>query len=160
MEIKRCCFTGHRRIPPSHMHALPLHIDGALDAFYRVGCRDFYTGGAIGFETLAAERVVAYRETHPGVRLILLLPCRDQYKEWCAQDVRAYFDILNACDAYRYVSEEYDAQAMYRRNMELVGVAQACIAYVSREASGAGQTMRAAARAGLTVINLATRFAE
>ena len=158
MEIKRCCCTGHRRLPADHAAALPAHIDAALDALYRLGCRDFYTGGAIGFDTLAAQRVIRFRAGHPDVRLILMLPCRDQSRGWSAEDMTAYRDILAECDAYRYVSEEYDEHAMYRRNMEMVGVSDACIAYVTRSASGAGQTLRAAERAGLTVINLANRF--
>lgn len=158
MELKRCSFTGHRRIPPAHLAALPMHIDAALTAFYVMGCRDFYTGGAMGFDTLAAERTILFRKEHPDVRLILMLPCRDQCKNWPSEDVRRFGEILAECDAYRYVSETYDPRAMYRRNMELVGVADACIAYVNREKSGAGQTLRAARRAGLTVINLADRF--
>ena len=158
MEIKRCCFTGHRRILPAHMAALPAHLDAAIDAMHKLGCRDYYTGGAIGFDTLAAERVILYRKTHPEVRLILMLPCRDQCSGWPAEDVAAYTRIMGECDLYRYVSEEYDDRAMYRRNMELVGVSDACIAYVTRAASGSGQTLRAAERAGLTVLNLAERF--
>lgn len=158
MEKKNCCFTGHRVIPPAHLSALPLHLDAAIEAMYRYGCRDFYTGGAIGFDTLAAERVLLYRKSHPDVRLILMLPCRDQCNGWSAEDTAAYHRILNECDMYRYVSDAYDSRAMYRRNMELVGVADACIAYVTRSASGAGQTLRAAERARLAVVNLATRF--
>ena len=158
MEKKCCCFTGHRSIPTAHLAALPMHIDAAIEAMYRYGCRDFYTGGAIGFDTLAAERVILYRESHPDVRLILMLPCRDQCRGWRAEDVATYNRILRECDMYRYVSDTYDSRAMYRRNMELVGVSDACIAYVTREASGAGQTLRAAERADLAIVNLATRF--
>ena len=158
MEIKRCCFTGHRRIPPAHAQLLPAHIDATLDALYRLGCRDFYTGGAVGFDTLAARRVIAFRHTHPDVRLILMLPCRDQNRGWSAEENADYYEILSQSDAYRYVSEEYDSHVMYRRNMEMVGVSDVCIAYVTRPASGAGQTMRAAERKGLSVINLALRL--
>jgi len=156
--MKRCCFTGHRHIPAEHAALLPLHLDAAIDAMYRAGCRDFYTGGAVGFDTLAAERVIAFRRSHADVRLILMLPCRDQCNGWSAEDTAVYQAILGECDLYRYVSEAYHPRAMYRRNMELVGVADACVAYVTRAASGAGQTLRAAERAGLTVINLAMRF--
>ena len=160
MEKKNCCFTGHRVIPAAHLSALTAHLDAAIEAMYRYGCRDFYTGGAIGFDTLAAERVLCYRESHADVRLILMLPCRDQCTGWSAEDTAAYYRILNECDMYRYVSDAYDDRAMYRRNMELVGVSDACIAYVTRAASGAGQTLRAAEKSGLATVNLALRFAK
>lgn len=158
MEIKRCCFTGHRALPGAKLAALTVQLDAALTGLYSLGCRDYYAGGAVGFDTLAALRVLEMRRAHPDVRLILMLPCRDQAKHWSAEDITVYRDILAACDAYRYVSEEYDSRAMYRRNMELVSVADACIAYVTRPQSGAGQTLRAAERAGLRVINLANRL--
>ena len=160
MTLRRCCFTGHRQIVPEDVEPLIHQLDAVLTALYSMGCRDFYAGGAMGFDTLAAERTIAFRNAHPDLRLILMLPCRDQCRGWPTQDRARFSEILHACDVYRYVSERYDSRAMYRRNMALVEVSDVCVTYVRRAASGAGQTMRAAQRAGRTVINLADRMPD
>lgn len=39
------------------------------------GFKYFGTGGALGFDTIAAQAVLSVKETHPEVKLILVLPC-------------------------------------------------------------------------------------
>lgn len=158
MEAKRCCFTGHRNIDLSLLLPLTAHLDAALRALVQVGCLHFYAGGARGFDTLAAERTLALRESCPAVSLHLLLPCRDQHRSWSAEDAEHYEQILARADSYRYISEAYSPAAMAKRNRALVASADVCIAFLRKEASGTGQTVRAARGKGLTVINLADRL--
>ena len=150
-----CCFTGHRRIPFAEVAPLTAQLDTALADAYAAGCRAFYAGGAMGFDNLAAERTLLLREAHPDVSLYLLLPCRDQTRGWPREEEERLRRILSLCNGYRYVGEAYSSTAMYERNMALVASGELCIAYLRRYASGAGQTYRAAARAGLTLLNLA-----
>ena len=77
-----CCFTGHRVIAPEVRDQLTAILDRRLQALYDVGFVEFRAGGALGFDTLAAERVLLLRERHPDCRLVLMLPCRDQSKYW------------------------------------------------------------------------------
>ncbi len=54
--IENCCFTGHRRLPSGE--ALSLLRERTCEAIrgaYRLGARQFYAGGAIGFDMLAEE---------------------------------------------------------------------------------------------------------
>ncbi len=152
---KACCFTGHRNLPCEHTARIARELDAAIAALYGKGCRDFYAGGALGFDTLAAERTVAFRARHPGVHLYLILPCRDQSYGWSEEDLRRYRALITASDGYRYVRDAYDKNVMRDRNQALVDESDACIAYVTRPASGAGQTLRMAERAGHLVLNLA-----
>ena len=156
--INSCCFTGHRQIPLAELAPLTQHLDDVLSALYRDGCRDFYAGGALGFDTLAASRVLLLRREHPDARLHLLLPCRDQAKDWPPPEAARFEEILSRADTFRYVREEYAASAMADRNRELVEEGDICVAYVRRRGSGSGQTARLAHDKGITVINLADRF--
>ena len=61
MSGKICAFTGHRQLPAGKREELSLLLDGYLLEFYRAGFRIFRNGGAIGFDLLAAERVLALR---------------------------------------------------------------------------------------------------
>ena len=80
----RCCFTGHRTFSPAVATELIARLEPVLERLYAAGVRDFRTGGALGFDTLAALRVIALRDRHPDCTLSLILPCRDQANRWCA----------------------------------------------------------------------------
>ena len=107
MEPSSCCFTGHRNIIPAHLSHLTAQLDATIEALYRMGCFDFYAGGARGFDTLAAERVLEMKKSMPELRLHLLLPCRDQCRGWPAEDIARYEAVLTNSDSYRYIAEEY-----------------------------------------------------
>lgn len=158
MDIRRCCFTGHRQIPLPELSPLTAQLDGTIEGLYRDGCRIFFAGGAMGFDTVAASRVLLFRERHPDVYLYLLLPCRDQTKGWPEAEATRFEEILSRSDGFRYVQEEYAPSVMAERNRALVGVADVCVAYVRREGSGSGQTVRFANEKGIPVLNLADRI--
>ena len=79
-----CCFTGHRPngLPEGGdeqkegmirlKHALIYGVEAAIQC----GVTVFWAGGAAGFDMLAAEAVLAWRETYPDIRLCLALPSR------------------------------------------------------------------------------------
>jgi uncharacterized phage-like protein YoqJ len=158
MEPTSCCFTGHRHIDPALLPHLTAHIDASLRALVQMGCLHFYAGGALGFDTLAAERTLALRQENPQIKLHLLLPCPDQCRGWSREEIDRYESVLSRADSYRYIGNVYSAAAMTKRNRALVANADVCIAFLQKEASGTGQTVRAARQAGLTVINLADRM--
>ena len=158
MEFERCCFTGHRKLAPPLLPALCAQLDATLLALYNVGCRHFYAGGAMGFDTLAAERTLLLRNTYPSLALHLLLPCRGQTGGWPTAELFRYEALLAQCDSYQYISEQYSPSAMATRNHALVAHADVCVAFLQQEASGTGQTVRAAKKASLTVINLADKL--
>ena len=62
-----CSFTGHRKIELRHRENIYSMIERAVAYAYREGCRRFYTGGAVGFDTLAARAVINFRISHPDV---------------------------------------------------------------------------------------------
>lgn len=158
VTMEHCCFTGHRSIPAQELPALTAHVDEVIRTLYGVGCRRYYTGGAMGFDTLAASRVLLLRKERPDARLYLLLPCRDQHHAWPMADRDRYEEILRQCDGFHYIAETYSSHVMAARNMELIAHADVLVAYARRQASGTGQTVRAAEREGIPVLNLADRI--
>ena len=154
MEYKACSFTGHRRIKPEHLSGLAGLLRRAVSYAYGVGVRTFFAGGAVGFDTLAAREIIRFRLTHPDVRLVMLLPCVEQAEGWSARQRDDYEYVLRQADETVYVSQEYTADCMKRRNAELVRRADMLIAYASNMRSGTGQTVNFAKKAGVTVYNL------
>lgn len=151
---KNCAFTGHRQIKNEHKKKIIPLLVRAIEYAYSEGCRDFYAGGALGFDTLAAREVIRFRITHPDVRLILLLPCINQTERWSPAQVGFYDYVLSSADEVKYISEAYTDSCMRERNFALANAADIMIAYVGRGASGAAQTARFADNLGKTVYNL------
>lgn len=149
-----CSFTGHRIIKNEHSKSIIALIKRAVEYSYSIGCRNFYSGGAIGFDTIAAREVIRFRVSHPDVRLILLLPCIEQAAKWSESQRNAYDFILSMADETEYISEEYTSTCIKERNMRLAEVSDIMIAYVSHSKSGAGQTVRMATVKNKKIYNL------
>ena len=154
MEYKACSFTGHRKIKDEHLAGLRDLLSRAVAYAYKCGVRTFFSGGAIGFDILAAREVIRFRVSHPDVRLIMLLPCLAQDAYWSERQRDDYGFVLKNADETVYVSEEYTKDCMRHRNAELIERSDMLIAYVSHRRSGSGQTLNFAERAGMTVYNL------
>ena len=154
MEGKTCAFTGHRRIASGHTKPLCDLVDRALEYAYAEGCRTFLSGGALGFDTLAARRVIAFRQRHPDVRLVFMLPCENQDEKWNDGQRDAYGFLLRHADSVIYAAELYEDGCMKRRNEMLAASADMVVAYVSHSGSGSAQTVRIAERLGTPVYNL------
>ena len=154
MDNKGCSFTGHRDVSAEHKKALPGLLMRAIEYAYNLGCRDFYAGGAVGFDTFAAREVIRFRLSHRDARLVLLLPCINQNELWSGADTDAYEYVLSEADEIKYVAEEYTKSCMQKRNQALADSCDIMIAYVGRPRSGAGQTVRMAEKLGKKVYNL------
>ena len=152
--MKKCSFTGHRVIPDSHSARLDGLLSRAISFAYSEGCREFYTGGALGFDTMAARKLIAYRISHPDVRFIVVVPCENQAEKWSEADRDAYEYILSCADEVIFSSEEYTKDCMRRRNEYLADVCDILIAYSGKYSSGSAQTVRMAQARGKTVYNL------
>ena len=155
MNERHCCFTGHRKLSEAVLNALPEMLDSCIENLHSEGIDTFYAGGALGFDTLAAEAVIRFREKRPGVRLILALPCKNQTRRWKREAVERYETIRQSADEVRFVSEEYDSGCMRRRNEYMADRSSVCVCYLTQKKGGTAYTVSYAAKKGLRIINLA-----
>ena len=151
-----CSFTGHRSVAQAHIEPLKALLVRAIAYAYDEGCRTFYTGGAVGFDTMAARAVLRFRLLHADVRLVLLLPCPEQDANFDEREKAAYAFLLEQADEIRYVCESYTRNCMMRRNAALASLGDLLIAYAGRARSGSSQTLRMAKENGKRVYNLYT----
>lgn len=150
-----CCFTGHRKIPAEHLRQLPDLLDQTLERLIRRNIVVFRTGGAIGFDTLAALKVLEKKEQYPNIRLHLFLPCRDQDKGWSSINRSVYDEILSCTDEICYIQDRYSRGCMQERNRKLVDGSHCCVAYCTSEKGGSAYTLQYAKKKNLRIINLA-----
>ena len=152
--MKTCCFTGHRiiKITPELVQRLRDTIIKLIEQ----GVTDFYNGGAIGFDMLCAETIIALKAEYKDIELHMLLPCppEEQVKGWNNTQIARYEKILNVADSVTVVSEHYTRDCMKQRNERLVELADHCICYCTNPRSGTGQTVRMAEEKGIDVINM------
>ena len=153
--MKICCFTGHRTVSPETATALSHALDQHLARLAADGYTEFRTGGARGFDTIAALRVLALKERFPTVRLHLILPCRDQTKFWRTGEKALFDDILAKADAVDYVTDVYTPSCMYTRNRALVDGSDLCIAYLTENCGGTLYTCTYALKHRVELLNLA-----
>ena len=155
MSFKICCFTGHRIIEENEILRLPQMLGEVIAELYKKGVREFRAGGAIGFDTIAALKVIAFRSSHPDVKLALMLPCRDQDSRWGTYDRETYRYIISCADSVVYAENTYTKDCMHRRNRALVSGSDFCVAYVRKPDGGSAYTLNLAVREGVEIINLA-----
>lgn len=154
-EKQVCCFTGHRNLPEWEKNSMRQKLEAVTREFAAAGIRTYCAGGAVGFDTLAEQVVLELKKEFPQIRLVLVLPCRQQAKYWPEWDKAVYQDILRRADELIYVSEEYTKGCMQKRNRRLVEMSTICVTNLSRPTGGTAYTAAYAAKRGLSIINIA-----
>ena len=84
------------------------------------GTTHFMTGGAIGFDTIAAQKILALKNDYKKINLILAIPCEDQADKWSEEDKIIYENTKNQADEVIYVSKKYERDCMLKRNRFMV----------------------------------------
>lgn len=106
------------------------------------GYQYFGAGGALGFDTLAANTVLELKNIYPHIKLILVLPCKEQTKGWKQYDIDEYERIRSKADKVVYTAEHYYNGCMQKRNRHLVDNSSLCICYLTKETGGTAYTVR------------------
>ena len=150
-----CCFTGHRIIPRDQLNVVQERLKNAILSSIHAGYRYFGAGGALGFDTLAAQQVLALKKVYPNIKLILVLPCKSQARGWHQDDIDVYERIKASADKVVYTSENYFSGCMHKRNRHLVDNSSLCICYLTENSGGTHYTVRYAEQNALDIVNVA-----
>lgn len=166
-RLYSCFFTGHRSVPAEIRRELLPKMKNTVAYLYSKGVKEFHTGGALGFDTLAATQVLDMRRDRPDMKLILDLPFRNQAFRWSEGDRRIYEFLLKNADGVNYVFDgEVAGSAQARkyllmRNRIMANSSHYCVAYWSgNKISGTGYTVKYADSIGCEIINLFGREDE
>lgn len=149
-----CCFTGHRNFEQSATPRQKLILQKLIQNMIAGGYTTFVTGGAIGFDTVAAELVLQKREEGQAVRLELVLPCADQDARWSPAQKQRYRKILKAADSVECLHDRYTDGCMHERNRRMVDKSSLCVAFCEKTSGGTYFTVTYARDHGVTVYNI------
>jgi len=153
-QEKTCCFTGHRDISTINMF-IKNNLKRKIEKLIEEGVLYFNNGGALGFDTLAALTVLELREKYPQIKLIMVLPFKEQDKRWNEKDKQVYKYILDEADNIVYTAEHYHRGCMHVRNRHLIDNSGICICYLKESTGGTAYTVDYAKKKGLKIINIA-----
>lgn len=151
---KTCCFTGHRKISKWKYGILKRKLMNTTEDLIKKGYVYFGTGGALGFDTMAAQTVLELKQVYNHIKLILVLPCPDQTICWNDRDIKVYEKIKKQCDKCVYVSDKYVNGCMHKRNRHLVDFSSVCVCYLRKETGGTAYTIRYGESKGINIIRL------
>ena len=159
MKEQTCCFTGHRNIPADQLQEIVARTEVKVRELIRGGYRCFIVGGAIGYDTLAAELLFHLRDVERmGIRVILAYPFDGYTALWSEGQKATYARLLPLYDERICVAAAASRGAYLQRDRYMVDASSMCIAYCTRQTGGTAYTIRYAAKTGVPVCNIAEDF--
>lgn len=131
-KIMRCIFDLHER-----------------------GYRYFITGGADGFDLIAA-RALMYMQRHmtPEIKIIAVIPHEEQSKNYDRAYQLQYQRLMCAANEVRYISKKYYDGVYLDRNKYMLIHSSVLVCYYNGKRGGTMHTVNRALRLGHEIINL------
>lgn len=154
MKEKTCCFTGHKKIPFRKSIILYKVLKSVITSLIEHGYERFCSGGAMGFDTIAALAVLRLRHHYPDIKLILILPCLSQNEKRKIINKLIYRIIKSKADEIIYTSTDYFPGCMQKRNRHLVDCSSVCVCYSHEETGDTAYTVKYARKNGLKIYHL------
>lgn len=151
------CFTGHRpREFPNKGDTNSLAVKRILSVLYlkiytaiQEGYTTFITGMSTGVDMWAANFVLELKEEFSYIKLICVLPCKEQCINFSYEEKAEYREILLQADKVICLSEEYQKDCMRKRNQYMVNHSSKIIAFCKKRRSGTGMTINMAVKKGI-----------
>jgi len=134
------------------IHTVKKNLKKVVMSLIEQGYCFFGAGGALGFDTIAAQTILDLKQDYPRIKLILVLPCPSQADRWREKDKTIYEEIKAKADKVVYIAQEYTRDCMFARNRHLVDNSSVCICYLTEQSGGTAYTVKYALKKGLKAI--------
>ena len=166
MTLKKCCFSGYRpqkfpfKLNDSDIDYgvfiknLSITISSLIDD----DCLVFYTGMAIGFDIIAAETVLKFKEKNNNIKLIAVIPFKNQENSFSEEWKKRYYDVINRCDEVITLSEVYHNGSYQNRNKFMVDSSDYVVTWYDGKQGGTRNTLSYAAKKKHYIINVNTEY--
>ena len=149
---RSCCFTGHRSLSMPRAEVAE-KVRELIKQAIKEGYRHFINGGAVGFDTIAAEQVIALRDAGQPITLEICVPCVDQDLKWSPRQKEQYKQILVAADSISMRKHPFTKFCMKWRNELMVSKSSLVIAYYTPgKTGGTKNTIKMAERLKMAVL--------
>ncbi|MBR4458137.1 MAG: DUF1273 family protein [Clostridia bacterium] len=147
---KRVAFTGHRpqKLPFGFDEGDPqcilfkARLFETVEGLCEEGYRHFLSGGALGYDTFAAEAVLRVKHLYPDVILEMVSPYDAQTELWTFENRMRHDWLFAQADIVTATGHDYTPTCMARRNRYLVSNADLVLAAYSGQDGGTAATVR------------------
>lgn len=158
LKERTCCFTGHRELPIHKTQEIAERTaDTIRSLIVNKDVRFFGVGGAIGYDTLAAEVLFQLRKTEfPHIKVILVYPFEGFTDRWALREKAEYARLFSKYDKIVCIADSPGRDGYLARDRHLVDGSSYCISYCTRNYGGTAYTVRYAESQGLEVYNVAS----
>ena len=161
MREQTCCFTGHRDLPKADIPYIAQRTEERILSLIRRGVLYFGVGGAVGYDTLAAQILFNLRDTIcPQIKVIVVYPFNGFTRFWTDAQRSLYAELLPRYNKITQVSEKNCRGAYLQRNRHLVDHSAYCICYCTHQTGGTAYTVQYARRMGLQILYTAPGMAQ
>lgn len=159
--LKTCSFTGHRsqKLPWSFNEndkrclimktILKNHIEEAIQNGYDT----FLSGMALGFDMICTEIVLSFKQKYKYVKMVGVLPCKNQDAKWPESQKVRYKKLLNQLDYIKCDNDYYvGPQCMIDRNHFMIDNSSLVIALFNGLSGGTKSTIDYAKSKGKRIV--------
>ena len=146
---KRVAFTGYRpqKLPFGFNESDPrcdlfkARLNETIEGLYEEGFRHFISGGALGFDTFAAEAVLKLKHLCPDTILEMVSPYDGQADQWTFENRIRHDWLFQQADIVTVVGHLYSKSCMLRRNRYMVDNADLVLAAYNGLPGGTAATV-------------------
>lgn len=155
-------FTGYRpnKLPfvedtnDSQYIAFRNSLKRVIERLIELGYTDFISGVAVGFDTWAAEEVIANKRNNKTVSLECAIPCPGQDKKWSLADKFRRKRILWKADLKTETSKYYHSNCYFVRNEYMVDKADVVVCCYDGQSGGTARTVSYAKKKDKIIIQI------
>lgn len=166
MTFKKCCFSGYRPQKfPFNLNESDIdygvflkNLKTTVSSLIDDECLVFYTGMAIGFDIIAAETVLKFKENNDNIKLIAVVPFKSQETSFDEEWKTRYYNIINRSDEVITLSEVYHAGCYQNRNKYMVDNSDYVVTWYDGKQGGTRNTLSYAAKKKRFIININTEY--
>lgn len=138
----KLCFTGHRKVeglypPHGRWNGILNKMSDIVFQATKVGYTEFISGGAVGFDQVAAKAVIVVKAFGTPITLTMALPFKGFDAKWPQASREELALLMAGADSTIYVSEPgYAAWKLMKRNEYMVNNANSVMALYLDNTSG------------------------
>lgn len=155
VKMHKCCFAGQQKLPKGKIRSIIMRLDCEVENLIKQGVTTFISGGALGFDQVAASLILAKKEMGKKIRLVFVLPGKSQDEFWNAEQKKLYRNLLTEADELLYVSKGDHGDGIKERNCYMVDHSAYCICALRGSLRDVDNMIRYAREKGVRVINVA-----
>ncbi len=156
---RRCAFTGYRpmKMPFGYDEQCAAALDfkerlyTTLEMLIQQGYKHMISGGAQGYDLMAAEAVLELRKKYHEITLEMAIPFEAQAAKWTVEYQMRWQMCIDEADMITIVSHHYTKNCMFKRNRYLVEQADLLLACFDGKDGGTKMTMDYAKKYGCPV---------